>query len=92
MLIKLVTIALVSGSALVAHEFSELRPTFMDVGTEFATVYIDNTVKGHFIVCALYDDRGVLVASETSLTDNLATKVLIQHRGVKVAKVRCAFN
>ncbi len=55
-------------------------------------IMIAHTEKGHILRCALYDAEGRPVAVRSSVSDQLATQVLIPYRGDDVVSVRCVWD
>ena len=77
-----------------AHDFNELQiDRFGRLGNgPFLEIILSNTVKGRSIVCAVFNGAGDVLATDTWITDNLATKVFINYEGRDVATTRCVFN
>lgn len=83
-----------SPSLVNAHDFTELEINrFSRIGNgPYLEVILNNTVKGRVIVCAIFDAAGEVLATNNKLTDNLATKVLINYEGRDVSTAKCVFN
>lgn len=76
-----------------AHVFDDLPIAGATYSTNYVHLNLSDTVKGRRILCAVYDEAGELLASDTQITDNLATEVLIRLDRPKMAtQARCVFN
>lgn len=76
-----------------AHEFDSLEiASFSRSSDRYLEILLQDTVAGRRIICAAYNDSGELIASDTQITDNLATSVLIRYSGNDAATARCVFN
>lgn len=77
-----------------SHEYSDFKigksHTALD-GRMFV-VNLQDTVSGHSVVCALYDEEGVLLTSESTRTDNLATQVRFLDGFEGAASIRCVLD
>lgn len=85
-------VATLFATPLPAHELDELTISrFARIGNgPYLEIILDQTVKGNNIACAVYSE-GNVVATDTRITDNLATKVLIRYEGA-VDSARCVYN
>lgn len=84
---------LVLSVAVYAHQFEELNVTgFSKNVVGMYEIEIQDTVKDHQIVCALYNESGALLSSSPSFTSNLATKVFITYSGDDVDTAKCVMN
>ena len=76
-----------------AHEFTELEIAGISHVGSYAVIDITNTVGGREIVCAVYDKNGKMISSDTQITDNLATQVIIgTERAADARAAKCVFN
>ena len=85
---------LANSSTAIAHDFSELvidRVAKTSSGS-YVEILLSNTAGGRYIVCAVFDETGQALASDTQFTDNLVTRVLIRYEGADVVSARCVFN
>lgn len=75
-----------------SHEFEALKISRTGrIGDgPYIEILLQDTTAGRGVVCALYLG-GELVQSDTWITDNLATKVLINYEGSMDA-VQCVYN
>lgn len=92
--VAVLCLAFLTPSLVIAHDFSELEiDRFSRIGNgPFLEIILNDTVKDRLIVCAIFNASGEVLATDTQLTDNLATKVLINYEGRDVSSVRCVFN
>ena len=85
--------AIFAAGTLSAHDMTELTvSSIVDNERGYVTVNVPDTQKDVPIVCAIYDADGGLLASDTWITDNLATQVVLRHKGVAVANAKCVLN
>lgn len=79
-----------------AHEFHTLTvDNFVasDISPNRYEVTIRDTVAGEWVVCAIYTSDGKIAATQTAVTDNLATTVFMKvTSGEPVHSVQCVRN
>ena len=93
-LISMAALMILVSSSSAAHEFHPLKLSRIerlgDTGNYY--LYLDGTVKGRPIVCALYASDRTLIMSTTAFTDNLATKVIFLNAPKPPKFYKCVYN
>ena len=89
----IITAALCSlALATYAHEFNRLTISSVSEGSFAYTLIIPNTADGYRIQCVGYNSAGAPVLVQSSITDSLATKVLMVRDGVSASTFACVFD
>ena len=79
-------------SPVLAHEFTDITVTgFREMGP-ITVIDMQDTAKGHEVICALYDVNGELLASTPAYTDNLASTAPIPGTFPEAVEARCVLN
>lgn len=76
-----------------ASEFREVSVSNHNVNSGIVTLYLTETILDQKVNCAVYDERGTLIASRATYADNLATEVqILTPDAEQVRSWRCVLN
>lgn len=86
--------ALLTSGAAAAHDFEDVEVTRVTYDGQFIVIFLDDTVNGVRLSCAVYDADDVLIDARTLTTNNLATRVTIitTQRFTAPVTARCVLN
>lgn len=77
-------------TAALAIEYLEIESWIWDDGD--VEIFLNNTVSGRVIVCAVYDADEKVIDSRTYVTKNMVTKVSLYRLRDRPSLAACAYN
>jgi hypothetical protein len=85
-----ISILLLPGTASAQSEFEVTA--FRKSSSSYYEIILQGTKKDQEYVCALKNDAGVIIATDTQYGNALATKVLIRYEGSDAKSAVCVLN